>query len=432
MSILFKNVDIYSNGKFLRNAFLGVEGSNIDYISETAPSKKYDEEKSMSRKLLIPGLVNAHTHTPMTLLRGVGTGLPLQRWLFEAIFPIEDKMTTEDTRIGAQFAILEMLAGGTTLYQDMYWDYTELGDMIVDSGIKVNAGAVVQLNDPSADWARDFAEKRLKGTENFYKQFNNAGEGRIHANLQLHSEYLMNDEFAKRASDLVHKYNLEVHTHISETKSEHEECITRHGITPIAYMDSMGLLDTGAVCAHCVWVTDEDLDIMAKKGASIAHNPTSNLKLGSGVARVADALKKGVNVTIGTDGTASNNNLNMFEELHLASLLQLGVNHDPLALSAKDCFDMVTVNGARALHRPETGILEVGKKADIVALDMDKPHLLPDADTMALLVYSAQASDVCMTMVDGRILYENGEYFSIDADKCKAEYLKTAAKLLGK
>lgn len=432
MSVLFKNAEIYSDGKFLKNAYLGVNGSTIDYIGEEAPTSKYGEIKDMSGKLLIPGLINTHTHSPMTLLRGAGTGLPLQKWLFEAIFPVEDQMTESDVIIGAQFAILEMLAGGTTCFEDMYWNYSALAPMILDSGVKVNAGSVVQLNDQNADWARAFADKRLQGNIDFYKQFNNAGDGRIHCDLQFHSEYLSNDYYVGKASEIMHEYNMPLHIHISETKLEHEECIERRGKTPIAYMNEMGMLDTGAVCAHCVWVSNEDLEIMAKKGATIAHNPTSNLKLGSGIAPIAQARSMGVNVTIGTDGTASNNNLNMFEEMHIASVLEQGVLHDPLALSAKDCFDMATVNGAKALHRPDTGVLSVGKKADIVAIDMDKPHLLPNLDTLALLVYSIQAADVCMTMVDGKVLYENGEYFTIDAEKCKAEYLSAAEKLWSK
>jgi len=434
MSTLLKNADILirKNGKidFLRSAYLGIEGSFIEYVSENAPSKSYDSVKDMSGKLLIPGLVNAHTHTPMTLLRGVGSGLPLQRWLFEAIFPIEDKMVTSDVTVGAQFAILEMLACGTTCYQDMYWDYSELAPMILESGIKVNAGVVMQMNDPTAQWAKDFFARRYAGTESFFKEYNNAGDGRIHANMQIHSEYLTVDDALVKCSELAHRYNMEVHTHVSETRSEHEECIGRHGETPIAHFERLGLLDTGAVCAHCVWVTDEDLEIMARKGATIAHNPTSNLKLGSGIAPVAKALEKGVNVAIGTDGTASNNNLNMFEEMHIASILQNGANHDALALNAQQVFDMATINGYRALHRDDCGELAVGKRADIVALDMDKPHLLPDVDTLSLLVYSAQGSDVFMTMVDGKVLYENGEYFTIDAERCKAEYLAAANKLL--
>ena len=385
----------------------------------------------MPGKLLIPGLVNAHTHTPMTLLRGVGSGLPLQRWLFEAIFPVEDKMDSSDVRIGTQMAILEMLACGTTCYQDMYWDYSEIAPMVLESGIKVNAGAVLQMNDPNAQWAKDFFDRRFAGTERFFKNFNNAGDGRIHANMQIHSEYLTVDESLERCAELAHRYGMEVHTHISETRLEHEGCLERHGETPLAHFERMGLLDTGAVCAHCVWVTGEDLEIMAEKGATFVHNPTSNLKLGSGIAPVAKAISKGVNVALGTDGTASNNNLNMFEEMHIASILQNGANCDPLALGAQDAFDMATINGYKALHRNDCGELAEGKRADIVAIDMDKPHLLPDANTLALLVYSVQGSDVCMTMVDGKVLYENGEYTTIDAQKCKAEYLAAAKKLLG-
>ena len=435
MSTLLKNADILvrKEGKivFLRNAYLGIDGAYIDYVSEDAPKKSYDSVKAMRGKLLIPGLVNAHTHTPMTLLRGVGSGLPLQRWLFEAIFPVEDKMDSSDVRIGTQMAILEMLACGTTCYQDMYWDYSEIAPMVLESGIKVNAGAVLQMNDPNAQWAKDFFDRRFAGTERFFKNFNNAGDGRIHANMQIHSEYLTVDESLERCAELAHRYGLEVHTHSSETRLEHEGCLERHGETPIAHFERMGLLDTGAVCAHCVWVTDEDLEIMAEKGATFVHNPTSNLKLGSGIAPVAKAISKGVNVALGTDGTASNNNLNMFEEMHIASILQNGANCDPLALGAQDAFDMATINGYKALHRKDCGELAEGKRADIVAIDMDKPHLLPDADTLALLVYSVQGSDVCMTMVDGKVLYENGEYTTIDAQKCKAEYLAAAKKLLG-
>ena len=296
MSILFKNADILVRDKgkitFLRNAYLGTDGAYIDWVSEKEPEKVYDEAKDMSGKLLIPGLVNAHTHTPMTLLRGVGSGLPLQRWLFEAIFPIEEKMTSEDVRIGAQFAVLEMLAGGTTCYQDMYWNYEELAPMILESGIKVNAGAVLQMNDPSADWARDFFERRFAATERFFKSFNGAGDGRIHANMQIHSEYLTVDSALERCSEMAGRYGMEVHTHISETRLEHEQCIERHGETPIAHFECLGLLDTGAVCAHCVWVTDGDLEIMAEKGAAIAHNPSSNLKLGSGIAPIKRALER--------------------------------------------------------------------------------------------------------------------------------------------
>ncbi|MBR0481656.1 MAG: amidohydrolase [Firmicutes bacterium] len=435
MSTLLKNADILvrKEGKivFLRNAYLGIDGAYIDYVSEDAPKKSYDSVKAMPGKLLIPGLVNAHTHTPMTLLRGVGSGLPLQRWLFEAIFPVEDKMDSSDVRIGTQMAILEMLACGTTCYQDMYWDYSEIAPMVLESGIKVNAGAVLQMNDPNAQWAKDFFDRRFAGTERFFKNFNNAGDGRIHANMQIHSEYLTVDESLERCAELAHRYGMEVHTHISETRLEHEGCLERHGETPLAHFERMGLLDTGAVCAHCVWVTDEDLEIMAEKGATFVHNPTSNLKLGSGIAPVVKAISKGVNVALGTDGTASNNNLNMFEEMHIASILQNGANCDPLALGAQDAFDMATINGYKALHRNDCGELAEGKRADIVAIDMDKPHLLPDANTLALLVYSVQGSDVCMTMVDGKVLYENGEYTTIDAQKCKAEYLAAAKKLLG-
>ena len=220
-----------------------------------------------------------------------------------------------------------------------------------------------------------------------------------------------------------------VHIHVSETEKEHRECMERHGKTPTQFLKDLGIMDQSCYFAHCVWCTDEDLKIMAEKGATLVHNPSSNLKLGSGIARTADALRAGVNVALGTDGCASNNNLNMFEEMHLAALLPKGFMKDPTVLTAEQVLDMATVNGAKALGRPDTGILKKGMKADIIALDMSAPHLRPTGDIPSLLVYSAQASDVCMTMVDGRILYEDGSYTTIDSARVEKAFMKTVKRL---
>ena len=217
--------------------------------------------------------------------------------------------------------------------------------------------------------------------------------------------------------------------HMSETRREHEECIAKYGKTPAELFESLGVFDSPTSAAHCVWASEHDMDIMAAKGVSVIHNPESNMKLGSGFAPVMKMIDKGINVTIGTDGAASNNNLNMFEEMHLASVIHNGYLNDPTILKPVDVLKMATVNGAKLQGRGDTGALTVGLKADIIAVDMTKPHMHPCIDPMALITYSAQGSDVCMTMVDGKILYENGEYLTLDRERIYHD-VKTVLKNL--
>ena len=284
-------------------------------------------------RLVLPGLVNCHCHAPMTLLRGVGGGLPLQRWLEEAIFPIEAKMTDADVAAGMTWGALEMLAGGTTCVADMY-EHTRAGaDALAATGMRGNVcrvGLAFPDGSPSGrlDECIDFA-KTSPG-------------GRLVADICVHSEYLTDEKFCRALAEANKELGRPLHVHVSETKKEHEECIARHGKTPIAYLADTGLLDRGGYAAHCVWCTDDDFRIMAEKGVSLIHNPTSNMKLGSGFARIVRAMELGVNVALGTDGTASNDNLDMFEEMHLASLIHKGLANDPTVLSPWDIIDMAT------------------------------------------------------------------------------------------
>ncbi len=460
MSILFTNASVLVREEdcynVLQGACLGVKGDTISYIGFDIPDGGYDTIKDMSGKLLMPGLVNAHAHSAMTLVRGAGSGLPLDRWLNEAIFPIEAKMTPSDIRAGVKWACVEMIAGGTTQVADMY-DYPfAAAEVFADAGIKANLCRVGLCFDPElepGDWPRtaecinfinvmqgsaDINPEAIReipdtaGTMELPQSIRDAvSSGRIKADFGLHSEYLTTRKFVKAISEANSVMHRPVHIHVSETEKEHRECRERHGMTPIEYLEEMGILDEPVYAAHCVWVSDNDLRIMAEKGATIVHNPTSNLKLGSGVARIEDALKAGVNVALGTDGAASNNNLNMFEEMHIAALIAKGVSRDPVVLTDAQILDMATVNGARALGRPDTGILAEGYKADIIALDMNAPHMKPASDLVALLVYSAQASDVCMTMADGRILYEDGRFYTIDRDRAERDLLEAVDRLFG-
>lgn len=347
-------------------------------------------------RLVMPGLVNCHGHTAMTLVRGLGGGLPLQRWLEEAIFPVEARMKPEDVRAGAVWGIMEMLSGGTTCVADMYDFPGEMGAALIESGMK---GRVCRVG-------LNFIPGRLEDCIEFTKSFNSPAP--VLADICIHSEYLTDEKFCRAFATANRELRRPLHVHVSETRKEHDECIARHGKTPIAYLADTGILDHGGYAAHCVWCTDDDFRIMAEKNVSLIHNPTSNMKLGSGFSRICRAMELGVNVALGTDGCASNDNLDMFEEMHLASLIHKGLAADPTVLSAWDVIEMATKNGAKALGLENTGEIAVGKAADLCVVDLSGFHLAPALDIPNLVVNSMHASDVAMTIVDGRVVYEKG------------------------
>ena len=359
-------------------------------------------EKSNNR-LVLPGLVNCHGHTAMTLVRGLGGGLPLQRWLEEAIFPVEAKMRPEDVYAGTAWGVREMLAGGTTSVADMYDFPGDCARAFAEGGMKARVCRV----------GLGFVPGRLNDCIEFTRSFNSSlaphPSSLVSADLCIHSEYLTDEAFCRGLAEANKELKRPLHVHVSETEKEHNECIARHGKTPIAYLAETGLLDHGGYAAHCVWCTDDDFRIMAEKGVSLIHNPTSNMKLGSGFARVPRAMELGVNVALGTDGCASNDNLDLFEEMHIASLIHKGLSKDPTVLSAWDVVDMATVNGAKALGLSDTGEIAVGKKADLCVVDLDKPHLTPCLDIPNLVVNSMHASDVAETWVDGKRVYKKSK-----------------------
>lgn len=377
---------------------LEIEGERISNIT----LRNQATEKSNNR-LVLPGLVNCHGHTAMTLVRGLGGGLPLQRWLEEAIFPVEAKMRPEDVYAGTAWGVREMLAGGTTSVADMYDFPGDCARAFAEGGMKARVCRV----------GLGFVPGRLNDCIEFTRSFNSSlaphPSSLVSADLCIHSEYLTDEAFCRGLAEANKELKRPLHVHVSETEKEHNECIARHGKTPIAYLAETGLLDHGGYAAHCVWCTDDDFRIMAEKGVSLIHNPTSNMKLGSGFARVPRAMELGVNVALGTDGCASNDNLDLFEEMHIASLIHKGLSKDPTVLSAWDVVDMATVNGAKALGLSDTGEIAVGKKADLCVVDLDKPHLTPCLDIPNLVVNSMHASDVAETWVDGKRVYKKSK-----------------------
>ena len=432
MKLLLKHGDILvpegAGFRCLEDAFLGVDGDTIDYIGTEEPRAAYDGEKDMRGRLLLPGLINCHGHSPMVLLRGVGSDLSLQEWLFGKIMPIEDKLTAEDIRTGNRLALLEMISTGTTSYSDMYFEPQTAVENALESGIKANISRPVQCFNRDETYAENF---RARESIQLFKDYHGAGDGRVRIDFSVHAEYTCFEHIVGPYSADCKALGGRMHIHLSETKKEHDECVEKYGKTPAKWFYDLGTFDCPTAAAHCVFVTEEDMALMLEKGVSPIHNPTSNMKLGSGYAPVQRMLDLGLNVTIGTDGAASNNNLNMMEELHLAAVLHNGYHRDPTILKPAQLLAMATRSGAKLQGREDTGELAVGKKADIIALDLTKPHMYPDLDPMALTVYSAQGSDVAMTMVDGKILYENGEFLTLDADKILYEAKAAVKRLYG-
>ena len=432
MKTLYRHADLFlhENGRFsvLKNAFLGVENERISYIGQTAPEEPYDVTKDMTDKLILPGLYNCHTHAAMVLLRGVGSGLPLDKWLFESVVPIEDKLTPETIRIGTELAMLEMLAGGTVSFSDMYFYPDVTAEAVLRAGMKAN------LNRPVQDFAFDnpeVAQRRIRESLELYNAYHGAGNGRLLIDFSIHAEYTCNEKTAAAYSAMCAQRRGNMHIHLSETEKEHAECKQKYGKTPARWFADLGAFDSRAFAAHCVTLEDDDIELLKEKGVSVVHNPTSNLKLGSGFARIPEMIDRGLNVCLGTDGAASNNNLNMFEEMHLAALIHNGRLRDATVMTADTVLQMATSNGAALQGRPDCGTLAVGKRADFIAVDLDRPHMTPQLDIPALLVYSAGAADVCLTVCDGKVLYENGEYLTLDREKIAYEVKAAAAQLYG-
>ena len=431
MKTLYKNGTVLTfneDGRVvvIPNGYLGVENDRICWLGDTAPEWPYDESKDMTGKILLPGLYNCHTHAPMVLLRGVGSDLPLDQWLFGEVCPIEDKLTPEDIEAGSDLALMEMIAGGTVSFSDMYFSPERTAQAVARAGMKANLNRPVQAFDPNE---RPEDSYRVKEARELYAQYNGYADGRVLIDWCIHAEYTCTEQIVRAVSDLCREVNGNLHIHLSETEKEHQTCKEKYGKTPAEWFASLGAFDCGAFAAHCVTLEDGDIDILKQHNVSVVHNPTSNLKLGSGIAPIQKYIDRGLNVALGTDGAASNNNLNLFEELHLAALINNGALRDATVMNAETVLKMATVNGAKLQRRGNCGRLAVGYQADFIAVDTDRPHMTPCLDVPALLVYAAQASDVALTVCDGKLLYENGEYKTIDAEKAYFNVKKTVERL---
>lgn len=413
MNILIKNTSVLTMGDnidIMEKANIAIENGKIKSIGAIPENFEVDKVIDGTNKLSMPGLVNSHTHIAMSLFRNYADDLPFWTWLFDRIMPREEKLIPEHVYWGSMLSIAEMIRFGVTSFADMYFFMDEVAKATEETGIR--ASLCIGMSDSGDQQAK------LKDTREFFDNWHGKADGRITVMAGPHAPYSCSPEFLTKVIDMASEKGMGIHIHLSESKKEIEDSFSLRGKSPIKHVYDLGLLDLPTLAAHCVHLSDEDISILAEKKVSVANNPGSNLKLGNGFARVEDMLKKGVNVGLGTDGSASNNNLNMFEEINLAALINKGYTGDTTSIPATTAVKMATINGARALGiDKEVGTLEVGKKADIIMLDLNKPHFYPRYNLVASLAYSAQASDVETVIVDGRVLMENYELKTIDLEK---------------
>ncbi len=386
---------------------IAVKDGVITHVG-TNTEESADEVIDASGRVVMPGLVNTHGHAAMTLLRGMADDVSLRTWLEDRIWPAEGKLTSSDILLGSRLACLEMIKSGTTAFADMYFHEDQTARAVEESGLRAAlCYGMIDLGD------KEKGERELAEGERFFHAWNNAAEGRITAMFGPHAPNTCSPPFLERVRDKALEAGAAMQIHILETEAEKKAIEDEHGKGAIVYLDEMGFFESSVVAAHCVWPSEEEIGILAERGVHVSHNPVSNMKLSSGIAPVAQMLRAGVNLSLGTDGCASNNNLDLFEEMKIAALLQQVATKDPTALSARRVLEMATVNGAAALGF-DGGMIRAGKKADLIIVDFTKAHLMPVYDVPSHLVYAAGGADVETTIADGKILMRDREVLSLD------------------
>jgi len=423
MDILFNDVIVITmndDQPVLLHGYVGINGQKVTYVGEQPPAEKADRVINGSRRLLMPGLVNSHSHLPMAALRGYADDYRLQEWLYDHIFPAEGKMDERCVAAAARLGLAECIRFGVISCTDMYFHLHKVAEAVLEAGTKANiCNALLCLDMSKFDFGKDRGVMQVREVLSRYK---GRGDGRLIIDAGIHAEYTSGPAAWRESVSFAAENNINFQVHISETEFEHTECIKRYGKTPTEILNESNVFSRKTTAAHCCWITEGDMDILAANGATAAHCPVSNLKLSSGVAPVMKMRAHGLNVALGTDGACSNNNHDMFEEIKMAALLQKYVTKDPSVLPAYEAIKMATVNGAIGQGREnETGKVAAGYDADLIMLNLDAPHLFPLNDPCAAVAYAAKGSDVCLTMVQGHILFENGEYKTIDLEKTRHE-----------
>ncbi len=394
----------FKNGTEITDDEVWIDGSKIAYVGRHF-DKKADREINLNGNLLMPSFKNAHTHSAMTFARSLADDLPLQPWLYDMIFPMEAKLTGEDIYHLSKLAFLEYLTSGISACFDMYYFPEDMARASVDFGFRTVM--TCGLN--------NFKES-VESLEEYYNRFNHYNE-LISYKLGFHAEYTTSKELLEGVSALAQKYKAPIFTHSSETENEVKECIERYGKTPTALFDELGLFNYGGGAYHSVWVTDEDLEIYKKRGIYAVINAGSNSKLASGIAPVSKMIDKNINLAIGTDGPSSNNALNMFREMYLIAATQKLNDRNAASTDANRILEMGTVGSAKCMGLDNCDRIDTGKAADLIVIDLNRPNMQPINNITKNIVYSGSKENVKLTMINGRILYENGEFVGIDTEE---------------
>lgn len=405
-----------------------VEGDRITAIGGELPEPReaYSDIVDGRHRLFMPGLINTHGHAAMSLLRGIGDDLALQVWLQEKMWPNEAKFTANDVKWGTLLSIVEMLKGGTTAFVDMYDHMHEVAQAVETSGMRgCLARGVIGLCPP------DVQQAKLADATGFAREWHGKANGRITTMMSPHASYTCPPDYIERIVQAAHDLDLPLHTHMSETAREVADNVAQYGERPVRHLEKLGVFSRPCLVAHAVHLTDEEIDILCRYDVRVSHNPGSNLKLASGIARVPDLLGAGILVSLGTDSSASNNNLDMFEEMRLAALLHKGASGDPTAVPAAAALRMGTLDAAKSLWLDDLGTLAPGMKADFIALDIDRPHFYPRSDMVSHVVYSAAGQDVRDVWVDGRQLVKDGACLTLDEERIKYEFGACFTRLMG-
>jgi 5-methylthioadenosine/S-adenosylhomocysteine deaminase len=403
---------------------IGIKDDQIAYLGKMPPIGSAKTTIDAKGGIVMPGLINAHTHSPMSIYRGLADDIALFEWLNNHIWPVEKKFVTEENiALASELSIAEMIRSGTTAFNDMYFFSNITEKIAVKAGMRAVLGeALIDIPKPVHKISESYwKDKAGTQTENDL----------ITVSIVPHSPYSCSKKILKKTRAVSKKYGVIIHTHISETQSEVDHIRKEHGMTPVEYLDSIGFLNGNTIAVHCVVLSDRDIDILAKRKVGIVHCPQSNLKLASGIARIGDLKKAGLTIALGTDGPASNNTLDMFCEMKMAALIHKGTSGDPSLLSAKEVVEMATINGAKALGIDHlTGSIEKGKKADIIIINTDELHLTPMYDPYSHIVYSSKGSDVDTVIINGRIVMRNKKLLTINEKELKSKANRLSKKII--
>jgi len=427
VKILIENASIVTMteaNRVLEKHYLIIENDVIAAIgSGEAPAGDYDKRIDAVNHMLLPGFINAHTHAAMTLLRGYADDMPLMEWLETRIWPMEDKLTAEDIYWGTMLAIVEMIKSGTTCFTDMYFFMDQVARAVEETGIRAVLSRGMVGVGPEHQQAIDQSRQLVS-------EWHGRGNGRIQFCLGPHAPYTCPPDYLQKVMDLAGELKVGLNIHIAETLTEFEDIQKLYGRTPVKHLESLGIFQYPTIGAHCVHVTEEEIEILAKYQVGVAHNPESNMKLASGIAPVPAMLKAGIPVALGTDGASSNNNLDMLQEMRSCALLHKVNSFNPTVIPAYQALEMATANGARALRLDRLGTLAVGRKADMILVSLKEAHMIPRYDLIANLVYAGQAADVQTVIIDGRIIMENRIIKTFDEQEVLEQAKRVAARLV--